>query len=378
MKEKGTLIGAVQTILPRAFEADLGLRLTPKGAETSLSLAGDSRVDVHFKLSDGNQSWEVAAEVKSRLYSRDIPKIAAHAAHHLEEGVIYLVVAPRIGRSLGHRLRKAEISYADLAGRISIRFPGLTVEFDKPRPVAYQLKNPKVNPYTDKASFVVRALLEHPEKTQNVTDISTAAGLTKGWVSRVSHELIARGYADRSDRGIKLVNAVDVLTDWMTEYDWSKNRIESFASAYDKAEILERLPSISEQSREATALTLLAASDLVAPHVSHNQVHIYVSSDELPGFIDRATRTLHLRPAGIGGQFHVLEPYYKQSVLCGAVELGGLRVVSNVQLLLDLVRYPVRGVEAATALARGPMMEQLSLTPAQRDALTSNIETVGR
>ena len=43
-------------------------------------------------------------------------------------------------------------------------------------------------------------------------------------------------------------------------------------------------------------------------------------------------------------------PYYKHSVFYDSREVENLRVVSDIQLYLDLYRYPVRGREQAEHL----------------------------
>jgi hypothetical protein len=48
----------------------------------------------------------------------------------------------------------------------------------------------------------------------------------------------------------------------------------------------------------------------------------------------------------------LIEPYYGPAARYGAVSIDSVWIVSDVQLFLDLVHYPVRGPEAASALLR--------------------------
>jgi len=46
----------------------------------------------------------------------------------------------------------------------------------------------------------------------------------------------------------------------------------------------------------------------------------------------------------------LLYPYYKYSAFYGKLKIQGLWVVSDIQLYLDLYKYPLRGVEQAEDL----------------------------
>ena len=60
--------------------------------------------------------------------------------------------------------------------------------------------------------------------------------------------------------------------------------------------------------------------------------------------------TLDLKEADQGANLVLMRPYYKHSVFYDSQEVEGLRVVSDIQLYLDLYGYPVRGREQAEHL----------------------------
>lgn len=111
-----------------------------------------------------------------------------------------------------------------------------------------------------------------------------------------------------------------------------------------------------------------------APHVHHEQTHLYVAEP----FIDRAaeivTRLLFGEPAPAGGNLHLMLPYYGEATFYGRRLLEDVPVVSNVQLFLDLAGYSLRGPEAARMLVKGPLARQLSLDRSHVKTLTSGLE----
>ena len=63
---------------------------------------------------------------------------------------------------------------------------------------------------------------------------------------------------------------------------------------------------------------------------------------------------LDLRPVETGGTIHVLKPY-DEGIFYNQQEGGGLSVVCDTQLYLDLINYPARGREQAEFLREQKM-----------------------
>jgi len=53
-----------------------------------------------------------------------------------------------------------------------------------------------------------------------------------------------------------------------------------------------------------------------------------------------------------GGNFHIIRPYYKNSVFFSRQKIKGFAVVSNLQLYLDLYHFHPRGREHAEYLKK--------------------------
>lgn len=336
------------------------------------AVSSERHADVTLDIFDGRSRRRVYATVKPRLLRAYVDAFSDSAArlHTREPNAISLFVVPRLTARARAELREAHLNYADLTGTVYVRAPGIVIDREGTRENEPLAADRGPDPFTDRASLVLRALLARPDAWFRVTELAAEAGVTKGWVSRVAKALELRAYIERSGARVRLADPVRVLVDWSARYSWADNRIESYVAPFDYPELLTAVGEVLAEVQASVALTLLAASDLVAPHVRHGQVHLYVESTQWASVRDHARRRLSLEPVRHGGNFHLLDPYYRDSVFFHRHEVRGLPVVSPVQLYLDLVHFPVRGAEAAAMLARTTLARSFSLSPAQVRELT--------
>jgi Transcriptional regulator, AbiEi antitoxin, Type IV TA system/Restriction endonuclease len=356
--------------LPAVLEEGLGAPVRAVAPEGS---SADRGADAVFDLDLDGRPTRMLVEVKRRVDRRSLAQILEHArtARDRYPDAAFIVAAASIAPAAREELARAGVGYADLGGSVHLRAPGVLVRVDGGPAPAWAREarsDPTINPFSDKASFVLRALLDDPGRGWRVTDVAEEAELTKGWVSLVAAELVRRGYAARSGAALRLEDAEAVLRDWSAAYAWRRNRVRSYVAPY----VPEELPAVLAQALEAeppgqAALTLLAALDRIAPHVqNHGQTHLYVAGPNFEGTARRLEKALYLEPVARGGGFHLVLPYYRKSALFRARAAGELLMVSDVQLYLDLHAYPVRGHEAARMLLRTVLAPRLGL---ERDAV---------
>ena len=98
---------------------------------------------------------------------------------------------------------------------------------------------------------------------------------------------------------------------------------------------------------EKYAIGFHAGAGVVAPHAVYNEVHIYIQKDE---DIDFFIHRLDLNEADQGANIIFCFPYYKHSIFYGMQKIDSLNIVSDIQLYLDLYKYPIRGMEQAEYL----------------------------
>jgi hypothetical protein len=206
-----------------------------------------------------------------------------------------------------------------------------------------------LNLFTGKASDIVRVLLVNHPKTWTLRELAKEAGVSLGWASKVSEALIRERLAIRdSERAeLKLIAPADLLRRWasFTNFDANNGFIQYHSSEPD---ISKFLSSFKDLQGPDYALTGLAGALLTVPVVKPSNTHLYVRSE---GDAKAWAQLLGLSPVEGDGnvKFAVTS---EKSPLYGSRNAGGVRVVSDVQLFVDLFNYPQRGREAAEEILK--------------------------
>jgi hypothetical protein len=323
-----------------------------------------------FELEIDDRRIPVLVEVKGR-YSPAAEDQLRQLSAKLPKGAVLLVL-PKIPRPVRDRLRAAGISHADLTGTIYLRAPGIRIDIaGTGRPPRLSPKQ-RANPFSKRASLVPRALLAQPGATVGVTALAERLDLAKSWVSQVLAELVARGWVEQAESGVRLADPVALLRAWMLEYTWRDNEAAGFTVPFEHADLLEQLPRVLGGLR--WAVTLQDGARLLAPHVHyHGQLYFHVDPADHEDALERLESRLYAAPTPSGGNIQVLRPYYGVSTFYDLREHGTLPVVSPVQLFLDLVHFPVRGAEAATAMVRRVLARELDLKAADVRRLVGDL-----
>jgi hypothetical protein len=336
--------------------------------------AEDVRCDGLLRLDVGGKPRELCLEVHGSISSAQLDALSNGAKRRNRRA--RLLAAPVLSVRVRAELRERMINHADLSGNVFIREPGWYVWLDADRepPPRRQWEARPLNPFSKKASLVLRALLEEPARAWGIREIAAETRLSIGHASDVARELVRRGYARDEEGRILLGNGIAALRDWLGAYHWSKNRLSSFVVPFEHQELSLELRSAMDAAGVRFALTMLAGADRIAPHVQHAQMHLYVPDEQAAHARDVVQRALYGERVHTGGNLHVMTPYYGDAVFQGAREVDGMPVVSSVQLFLDLAGFPLRGAEAARMLALGPLRQQLGLDARQIQELTRTLE----
>ena len=159
--------------------------------------------------------------------------------------------------------------------------------------------------------------------------------------------LQAQGHIVRDESyRVNLVDPTRLLKRWAASHDFlTKNRFEEFQTfERDLDSLLKRVRSLSVPY----ALTGLIGAWLVAPHVRPTTLDMYLLNRER---VKEITEALDFRLVESGGNVRLFSPY-DVGVFYGSRTVDGIKIVSNVQLYVDLFNYPARGEEASTVLLR--------------------------
>lgn len=203
------------------------------------------------------------------------------------------------------------------------------------------------NLFAKKAADIIRVLLVHYPKTWTMRDLSRESGASLGYTSRVSKTLIRQRLALRASARseLKVMAPADLLKRWATFSNFVANAtfIEYYSHEEDIGKFLSRF---KDRERMVYALTGLAGALLVEPFVRLTNTHIYIRKRS--NALEWANE-LDLMPIEENGnvKFAIAA---SDGIFYGAQVIDGIRVVSDIQLYVDLYNYPARGREAADEL----------------------------
>ena len=294
---------------------------------------------------------ELIIEVKERPHLVGLRLAADAMKQYAGPNQIPMVAAQFMGPNRRALLREMGIGYIDMAGNIYLRAPGVFVEREgKRNPVGYEREG--LNPYSDKASIILRVLMNEPGRKWKIREIARAGDINPGWVSRVVDSLVERGLIEFSrQNGIALLRGEDMLKEWADIYDWHRNKFyHYYCHALDFREVLDKISKLDLCKDGMVALGFQAGAYFVSPYSTFNQVHLLVDGPSFDMIRPDIERQLELEPRKEGANLILVRPYYKYSALFGAREIESWWVVSDVQLYLDLNKYPLRGQEQAEHL----------------------------
>ena len=134
----------------------------------------------------------------------------------------------------------------------------------------------------------------------------------------------------------------------------------------DRESLLERIRSLCEAHSVPWALTLLFGAERRVGYVRPaGPTHLYFNPSREQ---ERAVilEQLYAEPSPREGNLALLEPYHGLGAYINAHEVNGAPVVSDLQLFLDLVHFPLRRIEAAEMLLRQRLAAQLGLAGVNR------------
>lgn len=203
------------------------------------------------------------------------------------------------------------------------------------------------NIFEPKASRVIRCLLVNIGKEWTIREIAREANTSVGYTHAILATLINMGYVRRNERHkLVLLDPAILLKRWgaFHQYDHSNTFLEYYTFEQEIDVFLTRLKERLED--EEYALTSLAGAWLVSPYVRPIDIHFYVENWKKGKYI---SELLDIKPTVGIGNVRIVIPYDK-GVFYGIRLIGGIKVVPNVQLFVDLWNYPARGEDAAKSL----------------------------
>lgn len=195
---------------------------------------------------------------------------------------------------------------------------------------------------TPERLWMVSLLINNAE-APTIRELSAISGLSLGFISQFSNLLRQRGFI-KPGRRLQVVEPGQLLNIIRDLYFFEANEIFPYYSQAGAEELIKKLKLANENKRYA--LTRMSGSSLIAPYVRYQLVDFYVAdTKEIPYWKDY----LKLVDVEISGNVNIVIPQDPR-ILAQVQKLKGVSVVNNIQLYLDLYKYPARGREQAEYL----------------------------
>lgn len=260
------------------------------------------------------------------------------------------LLVPHMGAAGARLCRETGASYVDCCGNASLRFNQVLIQISGNR---NRFAEPKrvSTVFSDKATIPLRILLQEPDSWLTTREIAERGDLSLGWVSQILQELDAAGHLQRRrGGGSRLVEPGRLLQEWLKEYSFEQNEVFPFQLRdAGTREVLERLRRLGAPWSGRYALTLETALAALSPPRQPSTLYLYVA-DLAEGAAD-ALQTwpelLGLRAAGHGANCLLVKPTYRHAAFFDLQQREGLRLVSDLQLYLDLYHFPGAGPRRA-------------------------------
>ena len=306
------------------------------------------QINFHWENKVVHLIGEVVSGWGSAVLRSKIQQLKQGLRKNRMKGKYPVIIGKYLSKNQREICREENVFYIDLVGNFYIHYPRVYIDKEV-ESKGFPSEEIERNPFSDKASLILRKLLKESDKPWQIRKLAMELKLSPGYVSKIAKRLDELNYAlFNSLEGLKLKNRDALLEDWVNRYNYKKNKdFKYFCLAKGPEDILARLKNLNIPDKIRYALSFHAGAYLISPHAIFNEVHIYVSDKEsMDFFVDK----LKLKPVVQGANLIMLFPYYKHSVFYDKQKIRDIWVVSDIQLYVDLYKYPLRGIEQAEHL----------------------------
>lgn len=257
-----------------------------------------------------------------------------------------IIIAPYISQRSAEMCRENQVGFIDLEGNAFLSFDNVLVDKRVKERTEVE-KREVVEIFSPRATRIIRVLLENKKEKWLITDLAKEANISIGYASDVLKALNKQGYVDREKRkGFQVKDKAALLDKWASIYDFNQNKIINlYTFEKDFENLFKNIKDVSDSLKLKCGLTLLSGASIVAPYIARfSNIYLYIEGD-----IKTWTEKLDLREVESGANFYLVIPY-DEGVFYGLQKVKGIPLISNIQLYLDLIKYPARGKEQADYL----------------------------
>lgn len=198
------------------------------------------------------------------------------------------------------------------------------------------------NIFEAKSSRAIRVLLSNPGRKWTIREIASEARVAFGYVHAVVANLIQSGYLLRNQvNRLELVDPIRLVKRWAAYHQF--NTANPMLPYYSFEREIDILIGKLRDVTADYALTSLSGAWLVVPQVRPVVIEAYIHNASQA---EELSKELQLKPIPKEGDVRLIVPY-DDGVFYQAQRIEGVKIVSNIQLYVDLYNYPARGEEAS-------------------------------
>jgi len=357
MKEPD-IIEKLQKSIKEIFDSTGTVKATRTGFAGTRLLKQEIKPDLVIQAeTKEKEKYLIVLEIKSTGQ----PRYARMAANQLQsiranrENVYGVFGAPFISEESKKICQESGIGYLDLGGNCLLKFNNVYISVEgKPNP--YPSTRPLKSIFATKSTRALRVLVCNPKRDWFVKDLAKEANISLGQASNLKKRLLEFEFIKEIDNEkavkFRLSNPEVLLNRWAEYYSYRENRTRNYYSLDDVKAIEKKLSDYCETKKIRYAYTLTSGASLVAPFLRYKRVFVYLSNS-----IEKVPLALGWKEVPSGPNITLLEPY-DEGIFYGLQEINGTKVVSDVQLYLDLKGYKERGEEAAQFLLENRLRKQ--------------------
>ena len=320
-----------------------------------LKVSGEKEIstqkpDLEIQIQKRNGSkYKIIFEVKTTGQ----PRFARMAVNQLRELTsnrkdLYGVFASTfISEDSRQICKDGGIGFLDLGGNCFLNFDSIYMSVEGRRN-PYPTTRPLKTIFNSKSSRALRVLLQNPGKSWFVRDLAIEAEISIGQTSLIKDRLLEYEYIETVKIGkkakFKLIRWENLLEEWVKNYSYKNNIIINYYSLQDVKTIENNISTYLSTKGNNYAFTLTSGASLTAPFLRYNRAFIYFK-----GSSEKLAKDLDFKKVASGPNISIIHPY-DEGVFYDIQKIEGKKVVSDIQLYLDLISYKERGEEAAKFL----------------------------
>ncbi len=192
----------------------------------------------------------------------------------------------------------------------------------------------------------MRVLLVERDKRLTRRELAVKAHLSLAMVAKITIALQSAGQLLKQ-RGIRVLSVEKLLKGWAHTVSVHEYPKMEFLAAERPQYLIRKISQLlgkeTLRGKETYAFTLFSATEIVAPYVAPDKVHLYVLKGEEKK-ISELFQNNGILPAEQG---NIICYLVDQNHFYGTQQVQRVKVIALPQLYVDLVSYGGRGEEAA-------------------------------